>query len=141
MKMDNKKSKTYCFMSDGEVNEGQSWEAFMFAAKYRLSNLICVLDRNYIQIDGNTEDIMPLDPLDVKLRAFNWNVITINGHNMKQILSAFEKAGKNKDRPTMILAKTVPGKGVSFMEHKFEWHGKPPTKEEGERALAELQSK
>ena len=137
-KMDNKKLRVYCSMSDGEINEGQPWEAFMFAAKYKLDNLIAFVDRNYIQIDGDTRDVMPLDPLDKKLKAFGWNVITIKGNNMRQIISAFKKAQKSKGKPTIIIAKTVPGKGVSYMEGKYEWHGKPPTPEQGEIALAEL---
>ena len=137
-KMDNRKFHVYCGMSDGEFEEGQSWEAFMFAAKNNLNNLIAVIDRNYIQIDGNTEDIMPLDPLDKKLKAFNWNVLKINGNDIKQIINAFAKAKKSKEKPTVIIANTIPGKGVSFMEGKYEWHGKPPTKEQAEIALAEL---
>jgi len=137
-KMDNRKFHVYCGMSDGEFEEGQSWEAFMFAAKNNLNNLIAVIDRNYIQIDGNTEDIMPLDPLDKKLKAFNWNVLKINGNDIKQIINAFTKAKKSKEKPTVIIANTIPGKGVSFMEGKYEWHGKPPTKEQAEIALSEL---
>lgn len=137
-KMDNKKHKIYCGMSDGELEEGQSWEAFLFAAKNKLDNLIVLEDRNYIQIDGNTEKIMPLDPLDQKMKAFNWNVISIDGNNMKQILNALQKAKKVKGKPTMIICNVIPGKGVSFMENKFEWHGKPPTLEEGKKALEEL---
>ena len=137
-KMDNKKFTVFCGMSDGELDEGQPWEAFMFAAKNNLDNLIAICDRNYIQIDGDTRDIMPLDPLDKKLKAFNWNVIVIDGNNMNQILSALKRAKKQNKKPTMIIANTVPGKGVSFMEGKYQWHGKPPTKEQAEIALAEL---
>ncbi|MFH1664048.1 MAG: transketolase [archaeon] len=137
-KMDKKDFKVYCLMGDGEINEGQPWEAFMLAAKNKLDNLIVVIDRNFIQIDGNTEEIMPLNPLDKKMQAFNFHVIEVNGNNMKEILEAFEKAKKNKDKPTAIIANTVPGKGVSFMEGKFEWHGKAPNKEEAEKALKEL---
>jgi len=137
-KMDKKKFRVYCGMGDGEINEGQPWEAFMFAAKNRLDNLIGIVDRNYIQIDGDTENVLPLDSLAAKLKSFNWHVIEINGNNTGEILKAFEKANKNKGKPTVIIANTVPGKGVSFMEGKYEWHGKPPTKEQGELALAEL---
>lgn len=137
-KMDNKKYKVFCGMSDGELEEGQPWEAFMFAAKNNLDNLIVLEDRNYIQIDGNTQDIMPIDPLDKKIQAFNWNVISIDGNDMKQILKAIDKAKKTKGKPTMIICNTIPGKGVSFMEGKYEWHGKPPTKEQGDAALKEL---
>jgi len=137
-KMDKKNYRVYCGMSDGELEEGQPWEAFMFAAKNKLDNLVAVIDRNYIQIDGDTEDIMPLNPLAKKLQAFNWNVLEIDGNNMKQILSAFDKAKKYKGKPTIIVANTIPGKGVSFMERKYQWHGKPPTKDQAEIALAEL---
>jgi len=137
-KMDNKPFRVYCGLGDGEINEGQPWEAFMFAAKFKLDNLIAIIDRNRIQIDGNTEDIMPLDPLADKMKAFNWNVIEIDGNDMKAVLAAFEVAKKNKGKPTCIIANTVPGKDVSFMEHKYEWHGKPPSKDEAVKALSEL---
>ncbi|MEK9200434.1 MAG: transketolase, partial [Patescibacteria group bacterium] len=101
-------------------------------------NLTAIVDRNNIQIDGFTEDIMPLEPLADKFRAFNWSVIEIDGHNFSEIIGAFEKAKAIFENPTIIIAHTIPGKGVSFMENKFEWHGKPPNKEEGEKALAEL---
>ena len=128
-------------MSDGEHDEGNTWEAVLFAAKYKLDNLIAILDRNYIQIDGNTEDIMPLDSLEAKYKAFNWNVITIDGNDMTQILKTLEKAKSNKGKPLMIIAKTMPGKGVSFMEGNYEWHGKPPKANEAEVALRELHEK
>ena len=128
-------------MSDGEHDEGNTWEAVLFAAKYRLDNLIAILDRNNIQIDGNTEDIMPLDSLEAKYKAFNWNVMTINGNDMDQIVKTLTKAKSNKGKPLMIIAKTMPGKGVSFMEGKFEWHGKPPKPNEAEIALRELHEK
>ncbi len=139
--MDRKKFRVYCGMSDGELNEGQAWEAFMFAAAKKLDNLTVIVDRNYIQIDGNTENIMPLDPLDAKFKSFGFNVIGINGNDMKEILNAFLEAKKNRGKPTVIIANTVPGKGVSYMEGKYEWHGKPPSKEQGEIALSELQKK
>lgn len=138
-KMDKKRFRVYCSLGDGEINEGQPWEAFMFAAKNRLDNLCAFVDRNYIQIDGNTKDVMPLDPLKKKTEAFGWHTMEIDGHDFKQILSAFEKAKKVKGKPVMILIKTTPGKGVSFMEGKHEWHGKPPTAEQAKIALAELQ--
>lgn len=137
-KMDKKKFKVYCSMGDGELDEGQPWEAFMFATAKKLDNLIVVVDRNYIQIDGNTEEVMPLDPLENKFKSFGFNVITINGNNMAEVLNGFIKAKKNKGKPTAIIANTIPGKGVSYMEGKYEWHGKPPTKEQGEIALSEL---
>ena len=126
--IDKKKWRVYCLMSDGEHDAGQTWEAALFAAKNRLDNLTCVLDRNNIQIDGNTEDIMPLEPLKKKYEAFNWNVIEIDGHNMKQIIDACSQAKATQGRPTMIIANTIPGKGVSFMENRYEWHGAPPGK-------------
>jgi len=125
--------------SDGEHDEGQTWEAIMFAAKYKLNNLINIIDRNYIQISGNTYQVMPLEPLKKKYKAFGWRVLEIDGHNMKQILNAYEKAKKTKNKPTVIIANTIPGKGVSFIEDKYEWHGKAPTKEQGKIALKELQ--
>lgn len=135
----NKKSYyVYCLTSDGEHEEGNIWEAVMFAAKNKLNNLIQVIDRNYIQIDGTTENIMPLDPLKEKYESFNWNAIEIDGNDIKSFIEAVEKAKLETNRPTIIIAKTVPGKGVSFMENDYRWHGKPPNKEEAERALAEL---
>jgi transketolase len=139
LKMDRKPNRVFCLMSDGEHDEGNTWEAVMFAAKYKLDNLIAVLDRNYIQIDGNTEDVMPLDPTKEKYLAFNWRVAEIDGHDMKQILSAFNTVRRLKGKPTMIIANNIPGKGVSFMENNYEWHGKPPTLEQARIALAELE--
>ncbi len=138
-RMDNKRFRTFCVVSDGENNEGNHWEAVMFAAKYKLSNLTVFLDRNDIQIDGFTHDVMPLEPLADKYRAFNWNVIQIDGHNFHDILSAVENARSEYTTPTIIIAKTIPGKGVSFMENRFEWHGKAPNDEETKKALKELQ--
>jgi transketolase len=137
-KMEHKKHYVYCLTSDGEHNEGQVWEAWMFACKMRLSNLIIFMDRNFIQIDGNTEDVLPLEPLAEKLRSFNLNVIPVNGHDIPAIIKAVEQA-KKSDRPSMILLNTIPGKGVSFMEGKYQWHGKPPSPEEAALALKELE--
>ena len=138
LKLDKKSNKVFCLCSDGEMNEGNHWEAVMFAAKNKLDNLIAIADRNYIQINGDTEDVMPLDPLDEKYRAFNWNVKVIDGHDMKQIVKVLKEARNNKGKPLMIIANTIPGKGVDFMENKFEWHGKPPKPDEAELALAEI---
>ncbi|MEK6953532.1 MAG: transketolase [Candidatus Micrarchaeota archaeon] len=138
-KMEGKKHYVYCLTSDGEHNEGQTWEAWMFASKYKLGNLIAFMDRNYIQIDGDTENIMPLDPLEDKFKAFNVNVLSIDGNDIAQILDAVAKA-KASGKFTMILLNTVPGKGVSFMEKKYEWHGKPPNAQEAQIALKELQA-
>ncbi|MEK6843744.1 MAG: transketolase [Candidatus Micrarchaeota archaeon] len=136
-RMDGKKHYIYCLTSDGEHNEGQPWEAWMFAAKYKLSNLIAFIDRNYIQIDGNTENIMPLDPLDEKYRAFNINTISIDGNDISAILNAVDSA-KKSGKFSMIILNTIPGKGVSFMEKKYEWHGKPPNDVEYDLAIKEL---
>jgi len=139
-KINKQKHFVYCITSDGEHNEGQTWEAIMTAAKYKLDNLIFILDRNMIQIDGKTEKIMPLEPLKAKYQAFNWSVLEIDGNDMKQVLTALNKAKKIKGKPKVILAHTVPGKGVSFMENKWEWHGKAPSVGEAKRALEELGS-
>lgn len=137
-KMDGKKYKIFVSMGDGELDEGQCWEMFMFAAKYKLDNLIGFVDRNRIQIDGNTEDIMPLDSLAAKFAAFNWNVLEINGNDMKEILNAFNRAKNHKKNPTVIICNTIPGKGVKFMEKRFEWHGKTPNREEAISALHQI---
>jgi transketolase len=125
-------------VSDGEQQEGQTWEAAMMAGKNHLDNLIAVMDRNRIQIDGDTEDIMPLDDLRAKYESFNWRVIEIDGNNMEEILTAYKAAKETKGKPIMILANTLPGKGVSFMEGDYKWHGNPPNKEQAEKALEEL---
>ncbi len=139
-RMDNANWHVYCLTGDGELNEGQCWEAIMMAGKERLQNITAIVDRNHIQIDGDTESIMPLEPLADKWRAFGWNVIDMDGHNMEAILDAFRKARTHTQGPTVLLAHTIPGKGVSFMENKYEWHGKPPNTEEAKLALAELQA-
>ena len=139
-KMDNAKWRVYCAMSDGEQECGQTWEAAMFAAKYRLNNLTGIIDRNNIQIDGFTEDVMPLDDLTAKYEAFNWHVLEVDGHNIRQFVEACEQAQAIFEKPTVIIAHTIPGKGVDFMEQKYEWHGKPPNKEEADIALRELRT-
>lgn len=130
----------YCLMSDGEQQEGNVWEAVMFAGKHRLHNVIAIMDRNNIQIDGMTEDVMPLEPLAKKYESFNWNVIQIDGHNFEQIVFAIAEARAVVEKPTMIIAHTIPGKGVSFMEGDYLWHGKPPKPEEAKKALQELRT-
>ncbi len=130
----------YCLMSDGEHDEGNTWEAILLAGKEKLQNLTAIVDRNNIQIDGFTEDIMPLEPFADKYKAFNWNVIEIGGHNMREIVGAFETAKAVFEKPSVIIAHTIPGKGVAEFERKYEWHGKPPNKEEAERALRELRT-
>lgn len=139
-RMDKQKHVVYCLISDGEHDEGQTWEAVMLAGKLKLDNLTCIMDRNNIQIDGMTEDIMPLESLKAKYEAFNWHVIEIDGHNIQEIIDACAMAKAIVEKPVMILAHTIPGKGVDFMEFKYEWHGKPPNKEEAKLALHELRT-
>ena len=129
-RMDKKKFRVYCFMSDGEQQEGNTWEGAMFAAKNRLSNLTAILDRNNIQITGNTEDIMPLEPLADKYRAFNWHVLEVDGHNMEQVADAVEEAKAIQEKPTVIIANTIPGKGVKEIENDYKWHGMSPKPEQ-----------
>ena len=138
-KMDSATWRVYCATSDGEHQEGSTWEAVMLAAKYRLDNLVAVCDRNYIQIDGGTEDVMPLGDLAEKYRAFGWHAIEVDGHDYSAIMRALDEARQTKGKPTMIIAKTVPGKGVSFAENNYKWHGVTPKPEEGKRALEELE--
>ncbi len=125
-KMDNLKWRTYALLSDGEHDEGNLWEAVLFASKYKLHNLTAIVDRNNIQIDGFTEDVMPLDSLKEKYEAFGWHVIEIDGHNMQAIIDACELSKTIYEKPTVIIAHTIPGKGVGFMEGDFRWHGNPP---------------
>lgn len=138
--MDDRKNYFFCLMSDAEQQCGQTWEAAMLAGKHKLWNLIAIMDRNNIQIDGFTEDIMPLEPLRAKYEAFNWRVIDADGHNFAEMNAAIEEGKAIFEKPTMILAHTIPGKGVSYMERKFEWHGKPPKPDEAKAALAELRT-
>lgn len=133
-----KDSMVYCMTSDGEHDEGNHWEAVNFAAKYKLSNLIQIVDKNGIQIEGTVEEIMPLGNLKEKYLASDWNVIEIDGHNFDEILNAFKEAKDNEEKPTVILATTVFGKGVSFMENNPDWHAKAPNKEEFDKAMEEL---
>jgi transketolase len=128
----------YVLCGDGELQEGQIWEAAMFGNKYKLDNVIAFVDRNYLQTDGYSEDVMPLEPLSSKWKAFGWNTYEIDGHNFKEIIQAVEEAKHEKGRPTMIIARTIKGRGVSFMENIVSWHGTPPNKEEFERAMQEL---
>lgn len=130
----------YALLSDGEQECGNTWEAAMLAGKAGLHNLIAIIDRNNIQIDGFTEDVMPLEPLAKKWEAFNWHVQEIDGHNFVEIDAAVGQAKAVFNRPSVIIAHTIPGKGVPEFERKFEWHGKPPNKEEGKQALRELRT-
>ncbi|MCL4354768.1 transketolase [Patescibacteria group bacterium] len=137
-RMDGKKHHIYCFTSDGEHQEGNIWEAAMFAGAKRLSNITQVIDRNNIQITNFTEEVMPLEPLKEKYEAFNWNALEIDGNNIKAFIDAVEIAKENKEKPTVIIAHTIPGFGVSFFENDYHWHGKAPNKEEAEKAIKEL---
>ncbi len=142
-RMDNGKStqrRIYCLISDGEHDEGNTWEAIMLAGKEKLNNLVSVVDRNNIQIDGYTEDIMPLEPLANKYITFNWHVIETDGNSIAEIALAFDEAKTIFEKPTVIIAHTIPGKGVAEFERKYEWHGKAPNREEAEMALKELRT-
>jgi len=138
-RIDKKDYRVYCLLGDGETQEGNIWEAAMAASHYKCDNLCAMLDYNGFQIDGRTKDIMNLEPLVSKWQAFGWHAIEIDGHNIKEILSAFDEAKTIKGRPTIIIARTIKGKGVSFMENVVDFHGRAPTKEEAERALKELE--
>ncbi len=129
----------YVLIGDGECDEGEVWEAAMAAAKYKLDNLTVICDFNRVQLDGPIDKIMPLDSLSEKWKAFNWNVIEINGHKIEEILKALDEANQTKSKSTIIVAHTIKGKGVSFMEGKFQWHGRAPNKEEYKIALQELE--
>lgn len=149
-KLDNKKYHVYCIASDGEQQEGNTWEAVMFAAKYRINNTTLIIDRNNIQIDGFTENVMPLEPFRAKYEAFNWEVLEVDGSNIKAFVDAVREARAVFEKPTVIIAHTVPGKGVGFMENRFEWHGVPPDAsniegappkgEQAKKALGELRT-
>ncbi len=138
--LDKKDYHVYCITSDGEIQEGNTWEAFMWLGNNPLPNLTIIIDRNYIQIDGFTEDVMPLEPLKQKLEAFKLHVLEVDGHNIRAFVDAIREAQSEWRRTSVIIAYTIPGKGVSFMEKKFEWHGKPPNKEEAKKALDELRT-
>jgi transketolase len=130
----------YCCMGDGEINEGQVWESLLLLGKYKLHKVISIIDRNTIQIDGYTEDVLPLEPLKEKLEAFNFHVIEIDGHNFRDIVRAIGMAKSSLDKPTVIIAHTIPGKGVTAFEGDYRWHGKAPNAEEGRAALKELRT-
>ena len=137
-KLDGAPYRVYALLGDGEVEEGEVWEAAMSAAKYGLDNLCAIVDVNGLQIDGRTADVMPSEPLDRKFAAFNWHVITVDGHDFDALRAAFAEARQVKGQPTVLIAKTVKGKGVSFMENDAGWHGKAPNAEQYEKAMAEL---
>lgn len=141
LKMDNVKNRwVYVICSDGELDEGNSWEAIMLAAKYNPQNLIAIVDRNNIQIDGPTESVMPLESLKAKWEAFGWFALEIDGNNIEAIISACEMAKAITEKPVVIIAHTIPGKNVDFMEYDFHWHGKPPDHEQAKKALHELRT-
>lgn len=139
MRFQNKPNRVYCLLGDGEVQEGAVWEAGMTAAHYKLDNICATIDRNMLQIDGITEEVMGLENLEEKWRAFNWHVINVDGHNVEELTKAYDEAMTVKGKPTMVIAKTVKGKGVSFIENQVDWHGKAPNDEEYEKAMAELE--
>ena len=139
-KLDKKDYRIYVLTSDGEHQEGNTWEAAMFAGKNKIDNLVQVMDRNNVQIDGFTENVMPLEPLREKYLAFNWEVIDIDGNNIREFVEAVGKAQAIHEKPTIIIAHTTPGKGVSFMENDYKWHGSPPNEEEAKTALHELRT-
>jgi transketolase len=138
LRLDNKSARVYCIMGDGEIQEGQIWEAAMTSAHYRIDNLCAVVDNNRLQIDGRVRDVMNIEPIGDKWKAFGWHVIDIDGHDMESILKALDEAEAVKGKPTVIIANTKKGKGVSFFEDKVEYHGVAPTKEEFEQAVKEL---
>jgi transketolase len=139
-KLDKKTYHTYVVAGDGELEEGNIWEALMFAGKKKINNLTLIIDRNNIQIDGFTEDIMPLEPLRAKFEAFNWEVLEADGHNIRTFIDAIREAQAIYEKPTVIIAHTIPGQGVDFMEKDFHWHGMPPNKEQAKKALDELRT-
>jgi transketolase len=138
LKRDKKSNKVFCFTGDGELDEGQCWEAALFAAKEKLDNLTIIVDRNHIQIDGTTDDVLPLHNLNKKFLSFDFAVIEFDGNNISQIREAYKHANKIKNKPVALIAKTIPGKGVSFMENDFHWHGVAPSDQDTKLALEEL---
>jgi transketolase len=142
LRLDGKKSRVFCLLGDGEIQEGQVWEAALSAAKFKLSNLCAILDHNNGQIDGPVSQVMPIEPVADKWRAFGWEVIPVDGHHLEDIVAAYAKArqleAEGGTKPVLILAGTVKGKGVSFMEHKIEWHGVAPKSDEAKRAIDEI---
>jgi transketolase len=137
-KLESDSFRVYCLIGDGESQEGQIWEAALSAAKFKLDNLVCILDYNKAQIDGYVKDIMPIEPIADKWIAFGWHVLKVNGHDFDQIIDALEEAKTVKGKPVFILADTIKGKGVSFMENKVDWHGVAPTSEQAEQAISEI---
>ena len=139
-RLDQAKFHTFCVMSDGEHEEGNLWESIMFVGKYQLSNLTAIIDRNNIQIDGMTEKVMPLESLHRKYGAFNWHVMEVDGHNMQEFCEAVDEAKAIYERPTVIIAHTIPGKGIPEIEFDYKWHGMPPNQEKAKKFLHELRT-
>lgn len=139
-RINKQKHYVFCVVSDGEQQEGQTWEAVMLAGKLRLGNLVFIMDRNNIQIDGYTETVLPLEPLKAKYEAFNWHVLEVDGNNIEEFINACELAKTVYEKPTLIIAYTVPGKGVDFMEGDYHWHGMPPDKKQAREALHDLRT-
>ena len=137
-KLDKKNYRVYCILGDGEIEEGQIWEACMASNKYKLDNLCVIVDNNNLQIDGTIEEVMSSYPIDEKFRSFGFEIIKIDGHDIEEIKKAFEVAKNIKGKPTCIIAKTIKGKGVSFMENQASWHGKAPNEEQYKKAIDEL---
>ena len=137
-KMDSEGVRVYCICGDGEIEEGQIWEAAMTSAHYKLDNLCLIIDNNNLQIDGKVSEVMNIYPIDEKFRSFGFEVINVDGHNISELISAFEQAKKTKGKPTVIIANTIKGKGVSFMENQAGWHGKAPNEEQYKQAMKEL---
>jgi len=138
LKLDKKPNKVYCIVGDGEIQEGQIWEAIMTAAHHKTDNLTMIIDNNDCQIDNTVSNVMNIEPLGEKLKAFNWDVLEMDGHNFENILSTLKKSNESKGKPTAIIAKTFMGNGVSFMQDDYRWHGVPPNAEQGKTALQEL---
>jgi len=140
LKSDGKPNKVICMMGDGELEEGSCWEAFMCASRYKLDNLTVIVDRNFLQIDGHTEDVSCLEELDIRFQGFGFDVFRCDGHNIEEFIETFKKAQKTRGKPRVIIVRTIMGKGVSFMEDNHEWHGKPPNEEQAKIALEELEA-
>ncbi len=138
--MDEKPNRVFCIMGDGEQDEGSVWEAFLFAGKYKLSNLTAIIDRNNIQIDGYTEHVMPLEPLHEKYESFGWHVLEVDGHDIPRFIAACDEASTIYEKPTVIIAHTIPGKGIREIERDYRWHGKTPSSEEAKVFLNELRT-
>ena len=139
-KLNNKDYRVYCILGDGEIEEGQIWEAAMSSSKYKLDNLCVIVDNNNLQIDGTIDEVMSSKPIDDKFRSFGFEIIKIDGHNIEEIKSAFEVAKNVKEKPVCIIAKTIKGKGVKYMENKVDWHGKAPNEDEYKQAIIDIEN-